>query len=385
MPKRTSLGIYFLFVLALFLAVCRASFTPATLSSQLVVNRAESGSRGLPDVDTRSFLPKTGYSSHAATIAELADGTIACAWFSGSREAVSDVVIFLSLYRDGLWSTPSEIASPQQTQKDTVRFVRKVGNPALSASIEGYLHLWYVTTSIGGWSTAAVNHRVSKDNGKSWSKARRLVMAPFFNLGTLVRMPPLLLADGTFLLPTYHELATHHGEITRLATDGTTVLRKERLPSEQPLLQPAIVSLPERGELLAMLRKGGSAPGVIGTASFLDAEGIWAAENPSSIANPNSSIGLLRLNDGRLLLACNPCTANRNILCLFLSADGGSTWQEARIIEKSEDTGDEFSYPSLIQDRAGLVHLVYTWKRKLIAHRVISPNILGSVPPGGSP
>lgn len=366
---------YFLFVLALLLAAYRAFLTPLPLSSHLVLNRTVVGNAPASAVDLRSFLPKTGPSSHAASIAELADGTIACAWYSGSREGARDAVIYLSFYRNASWSIPRQIATMQQTRNDTARFVKKVGNPVLSVDTEGRLHLWYVS-SIGGWSTSSINHRVSTDNGESWSKARRLVTAPFFNMSTLVRMPPLLLADGQFLLPTYHEMATHRGEMTRLGADGTTVLSKDRLPTDRPALQPAVVSLPEKGELLAMLRKTGNAPGVIGAAAFVDAEGVWTATHLTPIVNPNSSIALIRLNDGRLLLACNPCTFGRYKLDLWLSADGGSTWREALSVEESEDTGDEFSYPTLLQDRTGLIHLVYTWKRKLIAHRVISPDVL---------
>jgi len=366
---------FFLFALALLLAAYSAYPTPPPLSSRLVLNPANDGNAPPANVNTRSFLPKTGLSSHAASITELAGGTIACAWFSGSREGAPDAAVYLSLYRSGQWSTPRQIATPRQTQNDTLRFVRIVGNPVLSADTKGSLRLWYVT-SIGGWSASAINHMVSIDNGETWSKAGRLVTAPFFNMSTLVRMPPLLLAGGQFLLPTYHELATHHGEATRLASDGITVLGKNRLPSDRPLLQPSIVSLPEKGELLALLRKGGRAPGLIGADVFLDSESKWTARNPPPIPNPNSSIALLRLNDGRLLLACNPSAAGRYMLCLWMSVDGGSTWREALQVEKSENTGDEFSYPALLQDREGLIHLVYTWKREKIAHRIISPDIL---------
>jgi predicted neuraminidase len=375
MRKLTTVAAYFLFVLALLLAAYRASLAPPPLSSRLVLNPTMDVKTAASAVNSGSFLPRTGNASHAASLAELADGTIACTWYSGSREGSRDAVIYISFYRNGNWSNPDPIATMEQTQKDTARFVKKVGNPVLATSAEGYLHLWYVT-AFSGWSTAGINHRVSYDNGISWSKATRLVTAPLFNVSTLVRMPPLLLADGQFLLPTYHEMATHHGETTRLAADGTTVLGKDRIPADEPLEQPSIVSLPEKGELLAMLRKASKRPGAIGSASFLDAEGEWKANPPPPIANPNSSIALLRLNDGRLLLACNPCITGRYVLCLWLSTDGGTSWREALSVEKSEKPSMEFSYPALLQDRTGLIHLVYTWERKLIAHRVISPDVL---------
>ena len=222
---QTARAACFLFAAALLLAAYRASLVPLPLSSTLVPNRTPPAAQAPSGVDLQDFLPKTGVSSHAASLAELADGAIACAWYSGSREAAPDSVIYLSLYRNGRWSVPGQIASPGQTQNDTRRFVKIVGNPVLFADNEGRLHLWYVS-SIGGWSASAVNHRSSTDNGQTWSKAARLVTAPFFNLSTLVRMPPLLLAGGQFLLPTYHELATLHGETTRLAADGITVLAK---------------------------------------------------------------------------------------------------------------------------------------------------------------
>ncbi len=373
----STLVAYFIFALALLLATCRATLAPVPISSHLVINNQVSN-HGVSGIDLRSFLPITGISSHTASITELIDGTIACTWFSGSREGARDVVIYLSFFRNDSWSIPTVIASPKQTRNDTGRFILKVGNPVLAVDTEGRLHLWYVSTSIGGWATSSINHRISTDNGKSWSNSRRIVTAPFFNMSTLVRMPPLLLDDGSFLLPTYHELATHHGEVTRLAADGITVLSKDRLPADRPLLQPSIVSLPERGELLAVMRKGGNHPGTIGASYYSDAKGAWAEKEPPAIKNPNSSIALLRLNDGRLLLACNPCSKGRQVLSLLLSTDGGSTWREALSIERSGDIHDEFSYPSLLQDRRGLIHLVYTWNRERIAHRVISPDILAN-------
>ena len=41
-----------------------------------------------------------------------------------------------------------------------------------------------------------------------------------------------------------------------------------------------------------------------------------------------------------------------------------------------EDADAQFSYPGVIQTSDGLVHIVYTWKRKSIAHAVIDPSKL---------
>jgi len=74
-------------------------------------------------------------------------------------------------------------------------------------------------------------------------------------------------------------------------------------------------------------------------------------------------------NTGRLLLAANP-GKDRNVLQLFVSTDEGRHWQPGPVVEASADKGAEFSYPALLQDRAGRIHLAYTWQRQGIRHVV---------------
>lgn len=223
----------------------------------------------------------------------------------------------------------------------------------------------------GGWSTSALNHRVSADGGASWSRAKRLVTAPFFNLSTLARTQPVPLLDGGFALPSYHELFTKHGEMLRLDAQGR-VLDKERMPGGGPLLQPAVAPIPEKGEFLALLRNAGPKPRRIAVAVLRDGEGRWFARPYLALPNPDSSVALLRLSDGRLLLACNPLPDGRRKLSLFLSSDFGRNWLEAFSVEDGPEEGGEFSYPSLLRDREGMIHLAYTWNRRKIAHRMLS-------------
>jgi predicted neuraminidase len=367
-----------LLVLAVLIAVWRVTGRELEpLSSRLILPATVTGQPNSQIVNQQTFLPKAAISAHAATAAILADGTVACAWFAGSREGAADVAVYLSLQQNGVWSPPRAIATPQQTANDTARMIRKVGNPVLAVDTAGHLHLWYVSTSLGGWSTSAINYRVSDDNGTTWSRAKRLYTAPVFNLSTLVRLPPLLLADGGFALPTYHELATKHGELLRLTRDGT-VLDKNRLPLGHAALQPGFAVLPETGELLALLRDAGKGPRRVSVARFSDATGSWTARPKLPIPNPDSSVALLRLHDGGLLLACNPLVGGRYRLSLWHSRDQGATWREALVVEDSANRSDEFSYPTLLQDRSGMIHLVYTWKRQLITHRLISPAALSA-------
>jgi hypothetical protein len=38
------------------------------------------------------------------------------------------------------------------------------------------------------------------------------------------------------------------------------------------------------------------------------------------------------------------------------------------MIEQGADRIEEYSYPALLQDRAGLIHLLYTYQRRAIKH-----------------
>lgn len=48
-------------------------------------------------------------SAHASTIVETREGLVA-AWFGGTREGTSDVVIWLSRQLHGVWTNPVEVA-----------------------------------------------------------------------------------------------------------------------------------------------------------------------------------------------------------------------------------------------------------------------------------
>lgn len=331
----------------------------------------------LPALFSAEQLPRAAESAHAASLAQLPDGRIAAAWFAGTQEGADDVAIWFStLGKDG-WSKPQPIANRESTAGGTFAYVRKIGNPVLYA--EGsWLHLWYVSVAVGGWAGSSINHSVSTDGGASWFKPTKLQTSPLANISTLVRTPPLALADGGIGLPIYHEFIAKHGEWLRLSATGQ-ILDKTRMTNAVRSLQPAIVALDEQ-RALALLRDAGPGPGKVQVVRTKNGGANWNAEEALPIPNPNASVALLRLKSGRLLLAGNPQNG-REAMLLWISADEGKTWQASRTIESAPDGGAEFSYPALLLDRDGRIHLAYTWRRQSIKHAAFSEAWLA----GGQP
>ncbi len=56
-------------------------------------------------------------------------------------------------------------------------------------------------------------------------------------------------------------------------------------------------------------------------------------------------------------------------------SDDGINWKPAVLLENDiKDT--EYSYPAVIQSKDNMIHITYTWNRKLVKHVVIDPGLI---------
>ncbi len=106
----------------------------------------------------------------------------------------------------------------------------------------------------------------------------------------------------------------------------------------------------------------------------------WTPLAKTTLPNNNSGTDAVTLADGRHLLVYNhvlppgnEAKGPRTPLQVSLSPDG-KTWYAALVLEDSPVS--QYSYPSVIQDSRGLVHVVYTWRRERIRHVVIDPSLV---------
>jgi predicted neuraminidase len=344
--------------------------------ARLVVAAREQSPGTTPFFADETLNPDSPYPmSHVASIAELFGGGLAAVWYAGSREGASDVAIYFSVQPsdDTRWSPPRAIVTRASATRDLRRYVRKVGNPVLFSDSEGGLWLIYVTVSIGGWSGSSLNMTTSEDEGRTWTRSRRLTLSPFLNLSELVKNAPIALSDGGWAVPIYHEFVATFPEVLWLhRRSGDVVATKSRMSAGWYGYQPAITPI-DTGRALALLRDD-DAPRTVAIARSEDAGQTWSAPQRIELPNPDSGLAAIRMTDGRLLLAFNDSPGGRENLRLAMSADEGRTW--SRVATLAEERGGDFSYPFLMQARSGDVHLVYTRQRKTIKHVTFNPRWL---------
>lgn len=295
-------------------------------------------------------------SSHCATMTECADGSLLAAWYAGTEEGNTDVAVVMAAWGGTSWTAPwVHHATPGLSD----------GNPLLYTLPDGTVVLWFVTIQGHGWDSARPYWHRSPDSGRTWTAVERFGDQD----GLMFRCRPLRLSSGRLILPAYDEIPWE-GLPLLSDDDGATWRAGQRMvtPGPSGCIQPAIVEL-DGGELLACLRTGREAD-CIWESRSRDGGETWSPCIATALPNPNSGIDLIRLVDGRLLLAYNPLAHGRHRLAVAVSDDAGATWDSTDL---EHEPGSEFSYPTLMQARSGACHLLYTYRRQSIKHALIDP------------
>jgi predicted neuraminidase len=289
-------------------------------------------------------------------------------WWAGTRESGADVRVFASRWKAGEWSQPRVVVEREALSAELGFAVRRLGNPAAWVAPDGRVHLYVVATGLGGWAASRIVQLVSNDEGGRFAVKRVLPMSPLFNTSVLVRTSPVGLADGGWLLPAYFELGNKYPLL--MSFDGTGAPRwLSRIGSLTTALQPALLAVSGR-EMRALMRDVGSQRKVQQAISR-DSGETWADLPASELANHDSSVAALRLNEGGFVMLHNdklPAGGSpRQWLRLSTSHDA-QDWVAAGDVLLGLP-GDEFSYPS-VQQLGRQLHVTFTSQRKAIAHHV---------------
>lgn len=321
-------------------------------------------------------MPKGVPSAHASALASLPHGDLISFWWAGSRESGPDVKVYASRWSNGQWSDNWLVASRESLGKVLGYGVRRIGNPVAWTAADGTVHLYVVATGLGGWAASRVVQMESRNQGASFQVKRVLPMSPVFNTSVLVRAAPIGTADGGWWLPVYFEIGNKYPMLMSFDAQGTPQ-RLTRIGTRTKSLQPTLVPVSST-EVRAWMRDAGKEKRVQ-QASSRDGGATWEDMGAAPMSNYGTSIAVLRLRSGSLLMLHNQATAGvtsrsteRNTLSLSLSTDG-YTWRPLPDIISGQP-GDEFSYPAMYQVGDEL-HITYTYQRRAIAHHRMKINL----------
>lgn len=317
-------------------------------------------------------------SCHASTIEDTPSGLVA-AWFGGTHEKHPDVGIWVSVFRDGKWTEPVEVANGKGAGKSGSQL--PTWNPVLfqpKKSRDGNPQPLYLFYKVGPtpetWWGMEIH---SLDQGKTWSKPLRLeegFLGPIKN-------KPIELENGDWLCPTSSETEEepskwqihfeHFGFEDRKWTKSASLNDGIEIQA----IQPAILRLGS-GKVKAI---GRSRQNKIFETTSTDFGKTWTPLSLGNLPNNNSGLDALTLKDGRHLVVYNHIGGTpgqwggkRTPLNVALSKDS-TDWTPSVVLE---NTPGEFSYPAVIQSSDGLIHITYTWNRKKIKHVVLDPTKL---------
>lgn len=363
-------------------------------------------------VSTPVFTGDRGH-VHASSIVETPSGSLFVAWYENGEpqgtgpfegqdmDKRQDVRISASRrVPGGAWSTPFVLADTQDLPDN---------NPALAIDADG--RLWLVHATLMGvpeqaWGSALTRALVSSDFERDatprWDAAHTIVPKPphfqsdvaraaealrtgpgrttevaaranrllaelqdpyVRHLGWMPRNHPLVLPDGTVLVPLANE--NINMAAMAIAHDGGRRWSASALVPTLGLIQPALVRLSD-GTLQAYFRDARGS-GTIARSLSTDQGRTWSAATATDLPNPSGGVDAVALRSGALAVVHNDHTGReRDRLTIALSRDGGRTWPVRKVIV--HEPGQRFDYPSVIQARDGRIHVTFSDNLKSIRH-----------------
>jgi predicted neuraminidase len=364
-----------------------------------------------------AFLASPVVHNHASFLHWLPDGTLACAWFGGTLEGKPDIFIHLATLAPGAdsWTKADRVSD------DTKRSEQ---NPVIFADpASGSLGLFHTAQPGGRQEECEVRFRPLDLTASGMrSGVPRTLDLP---RGSFVRAPLVVRDDGAWMLPLFlckvlpgaRWTGSHDTAAVAVSLDRGATWSLVDVPDSIGCVHMTITPL--EGDRLAAFFRRRQADFVYRTESA-DGGRSWSPAEPTDLPNNNSSIAAIRLRDGRVALLCNPVSAAQSSdrraslydelgeeddgradpaggaaaiwgvprapLSLCLSTDGGRTFPLRRIVDDGPGTclsnnaldglNHELSYPAMVEDAAGGLHLAYTFHRRAIKYVRLAPDWL---------
>ncbi len=303
--------------------------------------------------------PDAGLHCHAASLAQRENGDLIAAWYAYPEEEHKDAIIVTSTLATSQfsWSNSRRAAGGEGSS---------AGNPVIYEAPDGSLRLHYVLLKGGYWNTAELMSSVSVNDGRNWTPPARMWPNP----GMMVRHRPVVLEDGSLLLPCYEEKYRR------------SVLLKSRVPyltwemayefEGLELIQPDLIRRADG--TLAMYFRPWTEPRVMWRTHSNDEGMSWGVPVRTPLPNPLSGLAAFPVGSATAVVYNHTEEHQRHPLSISVTHDGGLSWNAPWHIDTAEF---EISYPSFLATPEGTIHGVYTYNRRLIKHISFDGSDLG--------
>ncbi|MEM9329161.1 MAG: sialidase family protein [Bacteroidota bacterium] len=342
------------------------------------------------------FAPQHEH-THGSSLVLLPNGDKLACWFQGSGERKSDDVRIMGarlVKGSGDWSVPFLMADTKGLPDC---------NPVLFLNGDDKLFLVWIAVQANRWETSILRFRTSVDydgeGAPQWNWQDNILLKPdesfaqeverrFKDLpknqlgwaeyapryddmiveaskdaikrsiGWMTRIKPLILDGGKILLPLYSD--GFNFSMVAISEDHGDSWRPSLPIVGRGPIQPALVQR-RNGEIVAYMRDSGNPPARVHQSVSRDEGESWSATIKTDIPN-TASVELLCTKRGTWVWLGNDITDGRYRLSLYLSDDEGATWNwKVRVEDHNKGTGS-FSYPCLVEDEAGLLHMTYSFR-----------------------
>lgn len=314
----------------------------------------------------RAEIPApAGLENHGAAVAQLQSGALLACWYSGKHEEDRSVRILCSLSQtDGAtWSQPLTAVAPRDQASGAAAPDKSLGNVTLTVTPDG--RAWMIHGVIQSrmlpligeicrnWACGRIDARVSADEGRSWSRATRLI-----DLEGALPRAELKSAAGGYLAPFYEETKQRSSIAAVSLADGVAAVRAVWPLAGYRLIQPALVEQND-GRFRVFFRDQ-QRQGVY-AARFDPRSGAWSDVALTNLPNPGSAVDGFSDGEGRFVLIYNPSSKTRDTLALARSADGAHFTPGCDLSTPQDAPA---AYPSVIRGRDGAWRAVFSASAK---------------------
>lgn len=357
-------------------------------------------SDALSEIDTHDiFLPKSTH-THSSSIIQLENGWLLSCWYEGSGERkANDVQIkgaaLLSGGGTSNWSKPFTMAdtpglpdcNPVLFYDDQMRiwlyWIIPIGNhwensllvfKRADKVLPGGEPLWnwqgniilspgdnFTNSLITGFKDLQLDESMWSEYAQPYSK--QLIAASRIagqrQTGWMTRNHPIHLSKGHWIIPLYSD--GFNLSLMAITRDGGQTWTSSKPIIGLGPIQPALV-LRKKNEVIAFMRDSGPKPGRVLVSLSKDKGYSWSLARDTEIPNPGSSVDILKSQSGNWLLVGNFNEKDRSQLEILGSKNSGDNWNYRLILSagKSNAGHSSFSYPSIIQDLRGKIHITYS-------------------------